>query len=53
MEYDFRDLSSATANSPDSRLKVAKFKKINWDALEGRLLPDLVKAQTFKKRNVS
>ena len=44
LEYDFRDLNSATANNPESRLKVANFKRIDWDALEGKLLPDIEKA---------
>jgi hypothetical protein len=36
---EVRDLSSANQNNLEVDLKVAKFKQIDWNAIEGKLIP--------------
>ena len=38
LEHNLRELSSSTVKNLESQLKLANFKKLDWDALEGKLL---------------
>lgn len=38
-KHDARELSSAFMHSPDILLKVAKFKQLDWNAVDGKLIP--------------
>jgi len=38
-KHELREISSSRVHSPDILLKVAKFKQLDWKALDGKIIP--------------